>query len=132
MHEINYPNLCQDSTNASCDFRIQEIQRCLRPLVQAVIAHMKDHFPSTPKELNFHAELKAASQWGWSDDYKELVMKKVPVGDCQLKIAATETLKTLKKMEKKLQTIKANKMGEDSDSSDESAEEQLSGKSENP
>ncbi|XP_074607962.1 uncharacterized protein LOC141860681 [Acropora palmata] len=35
----------------------------LSPLVQAVIVYMKDHYPTTPEELNFHAELKAASQW---------------------------------------------------------------------
>ena len=104
----------------------------LSPLVQAVIVYMKDHFPITPKELNFHAELKAASQWCWLDDYKQLVMKKVPVGDCRLKIAAKETLQTWEKKERDLQTIKANKMSEDRDSSDESAEEQLSGKSEKP
>ena len=154
MHEFNYPNLCQDSTNASCALRIQEIQRCLKslewrrttvpqckggfplmdlsPLAQAVIVYMKDHFPITPEELNFHAELKAASQWCWLDDYKQLVMKKVAVGDCRLKIAAKETLQTWQKKERDLQTIKANKMGEDRDSSDESAEEQLSGMSENP
>ena len=53
----------------------------LSPLVQAVIVYMKDHFPINAKELNFHAELKAASQWCWSDDYNQLVTKKVPVDD---------------------------------------------------
>ena len=96
-------------------------------MVQAVIVYMRDHCPKTPKDLNFHAELKAASQWCWSDDYKQLVMKKVPVGDCRLKIAAKETLQTWGKKERDLQTIKANKMGDDRDSSDESVDEQLSG-----
>ena len=97
------------------------------PMVQAMIVYMRDHCPKTPKDLNFHAELKAASQWCWSDDYKQLVMKKVPVGDCRLKIAAKETLQTWEKKERDLETIKANKMGEDRDSSDESVDEQLSG-----
>ena len=65
-----------------------------RSIGSAVIVYMKDHFPITPEELNFHAELKAASQWCWSDDYNQLVMKTVPVDDCRPKIAATETLKT--------------------------------------
>ena len=99
----------------------------LSPLVQAVIVYMRDHYPTTPEELNFHAELKAASQWCWSDDYKQLVMKKAPVGDCRLKIAATETLKTWKKKERNLQTIKGYERGNDSDSSDESVDEKLSG-----
>ena len=48
-------------------------------------------------------------------------MKKVPVGDCWLKIAATKTLKTWEKKEKDqdLQII--------SDSSDELVDKQLSG-----
>ncbi|XP_044174434.1 uncharacterized protein LOC114951338 isoform X2 [Acropora millepora] len=150
-----FDGICQvelkDSTNANCalkEEKIQEIQRCLKsfewrkttvprcnggfslmnvsPMVQAVIVYMRDHCPKTPKDLNFHAELKAASQWCWSDDYKQLVMKKVPVGDCRLKIAAKETLQTWEKKERDLQTIKANKMGDDRDSSDESVDEQLS------
>ena len=87
----------------------------LSPLVQAVIVYMKDHFPINAKELNFHAELKAASQWCWSDDYKQLVVKKVPDGDCRLKIAAKETLKTWEKMEKELQSTSANKINESVD-----------------
>ena len=87
----------------------------LSPLVQAVIVYMKDHFPISAKELNFHAELKAASQWCWSDDYNQLVMRKVPVDDCRLKIAATETLKTWKKMEKELLKTRANKVNESVD-----------------
>lgn len=78
----------------------------LSPLVQAVIVYMKDHFPINAKELNFHAELKAASQWCWSNVYTQLVMKKVPVDDCRLKIAAEETLQTWMKMEKELSSTK--------------------------
>ena len=80
------------------------------PLVQAMIVYMKDHYPTTPEELNFHAELKAASQWCWSDDYKQVVVKKVPAGDCRLKFAATETLKTWEKKEKDLQRGKTDEM----------------------
>lgn len=74
----------------------------LSPLVQAMIVYMKDHYPNTPKKLNFHAELKAASHWCLSDDYKQVVVKKVPDGNCRLKIAAKETLKTWEKKEKDL------------------------------
>ena len=47
-------------------------------------------------------------------------MKKVPVDDCRLKIAATETLETWKKMEKELSRTRANKM-------DGSGDKELSG-----
>ena len=99
------------------------------PLVQAVMMYMKDHYPTNPEELNFHAELKAASRWRCSNDYKHLVFKEVPVGDCRLKIAATKTLKTWKKNVKDLEMIKASK---DSDSSDERVDKQLSGVLGNP
>ncbi|XP_044174448.1 uncharacterized protein LOC122958087 [Acropora millepora] len=99
----------------------------LSSLVQAVIMYMKDHFPPNPEELNFHAELKAASHWCWSDDYHQLVMKKVPYNDCRLKIAATKALDTWKKEEKDLlKKTEAKKMDKGNDSSDESEEEQLS------
>lgn len=124
----------KDSTNAKCPLKeekIQEIQRCLKsfkwrrttvpqckggfPLIevsalaQAVIVYMRDHYPTTPQELNFHAELKAASHWCWSDDYAQLSMKKVPFNDCRLKIAVTERLKKLKK---ELLKTRANKVNE--------------------
>ncbi|XP_067031675.1 uncharacterized protein, partial [Acropora muricata] len=142
----------KDSTNANYVLKggkIQEIQRWLEsfksewrettvpkckgglslmnlsPLVQAVVVYMVDHFPTTPEELNFHAELKAASQWCWSDDYHQLVRKEVPADDCRLKLAASETLKAWEKEEKQLQKvmqrIRANNMDED-----ESIDEQLS------
>ena len=70
----------------------------LSPLVQAVIVYMKDHYPTTPKELNFHAELKAASQWYWLEDKGNSTgLKEVPADDCRLKIAVRETLETWKK-----------------------------------
>ena len=68
------------------------------PLVQAVIVYMKDHYPITPKELNFHAELKAASKWYWLEENgNSSALKEVPADDCRLKIAVTETLKTWEK-----------------------------------
>ena len=105
----------------------------LSSLVQAVIVYMKDHYPTTPQELNFHAELKADSQWCWSDDYHKLVMKKVPVDDCRLNIAGTATLRTCEKEEKYLRKrTEANKKDKGNDSSDESADEQLLGVSGSP
>ena len=98
----------------------------LSPLVQAVVVYMVDHFPTTPEELNFHAELKAASQWCWSDDYHQLVRKEVPADDCRLKLAVSETLKAWEKekkqLQKAMQRIRANNMDDD-----ESIDEQLSG-----
>ena len=67
----------------------------LSPLVQAVILYMKDHYPTTPKELNFHADLKAANQCYWLKDNGNFsALKKVHANDCGLKIAVRETLKT--------------------------------------
>ena len=34
-------------------------------LVRAVLVYMKDHYPTTPDEYNFQAELKAACHWYW-------------------------------------------------------------------
>lgn len=104
----------------------------LSSLVQAVVMYMKDDYPTNPEKLNFHAELKAASHWCWSDDYHQLVMKKVPLNDCRLQIAATKALGTWKKEEKDLRKrTEAKKMDKGNDSSDESEEEQLSGVSVN-
>ena len=98
----------------------------LSPLVQAVIVYMKDHFPSTPEELNFHAELKAASQWYWLNDRKEpSALKKVPAHDCRLKIAVRDTLGTWEKEEKDLREKLQSTEG--SDSSDDSVDEELAG-----
>lgn len=95
-------------------------------VIQAVIVYMKDHYPTTPEEFNFHAELKAACHWHWLDDTKpHPFMKPVPYDDCRLKIAATETLKT---WEEELKALEAECKGmevEHCDSSDESLEEQL-------
>lgn len=105
----------------------------LSSLVQAVIMYMKDHFPPNPEELNFHAELKAASHWCWSDDYHQLVMKKVALNDGRLRFAARVTLSAWKEEEKDLRKrTEAKKMDKGNDSSVESEEEQLSGVSLNP
>ena len=98
----------------------------LSPLVQAVIVYMKDHYPTTPRELNFHAELKAASQWYWLEEKDDSsALKEVPAYDCRLKIAVRETLKTWEEEEKGLQ---AKLQSPDyNDSSDGSVDEELSG-----
>ncbi|XP_067057647.1 uncharacterized protein [Acropora muricata] len=76
----------------------------LNPLVKAVVVYIRDHYPNTPEELNFHAELKAASQWYWlKDNGNTSALKKVPADDCRLKIAFRETLQTWKKEEKDLE-----------------------------
>lgn len=76
----------------------------LSPLVQAVIVYMKDHYPTTPKELNLHADLKVASQWYWLKDNGNFsALKKVPADDCRLKIAVRETLKTWEKEKEDLE-----------------------------
>ena len=98
----------------------------LSPLVQAVTVYMKDHFPTTPQELNFHAELKAAGQWYWLNDKKDpLSLKKVPPGDCRLKIAVRDTLETWEKEEKDLQ--EKLQRTKDRSSDYESADQELSG-----
>jgi len=99
----------------------------LSPMVQAVVVYMRDNYPTNPEELNFHAELKAASQWCFSDDYEQLAMKEVPVSDCRLRIAATETLKTWEKEKEDLESSKAKNMYNGIDTSDESVDEQLLG-----
>ena len=47
-------------------------RRVVSDEIQAVIVYRKDHYPTTPEELNFYAELQAASQWWCSDYYNEL------------------------------------------------------------
>ncbi|XP_068684505.1 uncharacterized protein [Montipora foliosa] len=97
-------------------------------VTQAVVVYMKDHYPTTPEEFNFHAELKAACHWHWLDDTKQLpYVKPVPYDDCRLKIAATNTLLAWKEELKFLQEAENKRMDvERSDSSDDTVEEQLS------
>ncbi|XP_068728716.1 uncharacterized protein [Montipora capricornis] len=92
-------------------------------VVQAVIVYMKDHYPTTPEEFNFHAELKAACHWHWLDNTTEQppTLKTVPYDDCRLKIAAKNTLKTWE------EELKVKEMdNKDSDSSSENVGERLS------
>ena len=72
-------------------------------LVQAVIIYMKDHYPTTPEEFNFQAELKAACHWHWKDDERPL--ESGPHDDCRVKIAAK---KTFRKWVKELDKIRAH------------------------
>ena len=75
-------------------------------LVTAVLVYMKNHYPNTPDEFNFQAELKAASHWYWHPEseqspydkeenflsetkYPEPVLG--PYKDLRVKIAALET-----------------------------------------
>lgn len=67
------------------------------PLIHAVEQYMNNHLPTTPKELNFHAELKAVSRWRWLGGRLYLAMKESL--DSRRKIAAEETLKSWKKLE---------------------------------
>jgi len=67
------------------------------PLIHGVEQYMKNHLPTTSKELNYHAELKAACNWSWSGERLYLDMEESLDG--RRKIAAKEILKTWKKME---------------------------------
>ena len=76
-------------------------------LVRAVMVYMKDHYPTTPDEYNFQAELKAASHWYWypksnknpgheEGDRTSIKLPKLASGphkDKRVKIAALETCK---------------------------------------
>ena len=76
-------------------------------LVRAIMVYMKDHYPITPYEYNFQAELKAASRWYWypksnknsghkEEDYTSIKLPELVSGphkDNRVKIAALETCK---------------------------------------
>ncbi|XP_044174424.1 uncharacterized protein LOC122958077 isoform X2 [Acropora millepora] len=70
------------------------------PLIHGVEQYMKNHLPTTSKELNYHAELKAACNWRWSGERLYLDMEESLDG--RRKIAAKEILKTWKKSEAEL------------------------------
>ena len=86
-------------------------------LVRAVMVYMKDHYPTTPDEYNFQAELKAASHWYWypksnknpgheEGDRTSIKLPKLVSGphkDKRIKIA---TLKTCKKWISVLKELK--------------------------
>ena len=73
----------------------------------AVLVYMKDHYPTTPDEYNFQAELKAASHWYWypksnknpgheEEDCTSIKLPELASGphkDNRVKIAAMETCK---------------------------------------
>lgn len=108
-------------------------------MVQAVVVYMKDHYPTTPEELNFHAELKAASKWYWlKDNGNSLALKEVPSDDWRLKIAVRQTLQTWEKEEKDLESkLQAKQQAKlqgtnDSDSSYDDVDDELSGEPEKP
>ena len=75
-------------------------------LVTAVLIYMKNHYPTTPDEFNFQAELKAASHWYWHPESEQSPYDKEenflsetkypepalgPHKDLRVKIAALET-----------------------------------------
>lgn len=75
-------------------------------LVTAVLVYMKNHYPTTPDEFNFQAELKAASHWYWYPGSEKSLYDKEenflletkypepalgPHKDLRVKIAALET-----------------------------------------
>ena len=75
-------------------------------LVRAIMVYMKDHYPTTPDEYNFQAELKVASHWYWypknnknsghKEDYTSIKLPELVSGphkDNRVKIAALETCK---------------------------------------
>ena len=94
---------------------------------QAVIVYMKDHYPTTPEELNFHAELKATSHWHWLEDNEDSSALKKVADDCRLKIAVRETMKTWEEEEKGLHAQAKLQSTDDNDSSNGSVDEELSG-----
>ena len=76
-------------------------------LVRAIMVYMKDHYPTTPDEYNFQAELKAAGHWYWypksnknsghkEEDHTSIKLPELVSGphkDNRVKIAALETCK---------------------------------------
>ncbi|PFX17593.1 hypothetical protein AWC38_SpisGene18075 [Stylophora pistillata] len=77
-------------------------------LVRAVLVYMKNHYPTTPDEFNFQAELKAASHWYWHPGSEQSLYNKDghlssetkhpepvlgPHKDLRVKIAALDTCK---------------------------------------
>lgn len=105
-------------------------------LVRAVLVYMKDHYPTTPDEYNFQAELKAASHWYWypnsnknpsheDGDCSSMKLPELITGphrDTRVKIAALETCKKWVSVLKKLKDESSHnkspqKVEEDEDSS---------------
>ena len=100
---------------ASLDWKEIKLETCdggmslmdFSTLVTAVLVYMKDHYPTTPDEYNFQAELKAASHWYWypksnknpgqeEEDCTSIKLPELASGphkDNRVKIAAMETCK---------------------------------------
>ena len=117
-------------------------------LVRAVMVYMKDHYPTTPDEYNFQAELKAASHWFWypksneNPGHEEEACTSIkppelvsgPHKDNRVKIAALETcrkwisvLEGLKKESSPNKRSKRVKEDEDSSPDEDENEERIYG-----
>ncbi|XP_066025439.1 uncharacterized protein [Pocillopora verrucosa] len=115
-------------------------------LVRAVMVYMKDHYPTTPDEYNFQAELKAASHWFWypksneNPGHEEEACTLIkppelvsgPHKDNRVKIAALETcrkwisvLEGLKKESSPNKRSKRVKEDEDSSPDEDENEERI-------
>ena len=116
-------------------------------LVTAVLIYMKNHYPTTPDEFNFQAELKAASHWYWHPEsekslydkeenflletkYPELALG--PHKDLRVKIAALETCRKwasdLEEKKKMSPRKKNHRIEEDEEySSDEDRKNEIDG-----
>ena len=93
---------------------------------QAVLHFLIDNPPITPEDFNFHAELKAASQWRWPNDDEPMKRASGPHDDWRLKKVAAIALKSWK--EELCRATKQTCMnGENRDSRDH-LEEHISGK----
>ena len=117
-------------------------------LLRAVLVYMKDHYPTTPDEYNFQAELKAASHWYWypksneNPGHEEEACTSIkppelvsgPHKDNRVKIAALETcrkwirvLEGLKKESSPNKRSKRVKEDEDSSPDEDENEERIYG-----
>ena len=116
-------------------------------LVTAVLVHMKEHYPNTPDEFNFQAELKAASHWYWHPESEQSPYDKEenflsetkypepalgPHKDLRVKIAALETCRKwvsdLEEKKKMSPRKKNHRIEEDEEySSDEDRKNEIDG-----
>ena len=88
---------------------------------QAVLHFLIHNPPSTPEDFNFHAELKAASEWCWPKDDEPMKRAPGPHDDWRLKKVAAIALKNWK------EELSQAKKQENTDSRD-NLEEYISGK----
>lgn len=112
-------------------------------LVRAVIVYMKEHYPTSPEEFNFQAELKAACHWHWlpeQDWFSEKDLPELasgPYDDIRVKTAAGITyqkwIKELARAERKKQLLSLShgqgntKKGDSSSEHDNSVEQRIFG-----